>query len=47
MGGDSGGGVSPGDPGYAQEGRLAVRLHEESIPMPYADVEGGDGEAGE
>ncbi len=47
MGGDRGGVVSPGDPGYAQEYRLAVRLHEEGIPMPYADVEGGGDEAGE
>jgi len=47
MGCDRGGVVSPDAPGCEQEYRLAVRLHDEGIPMPYADVEGGGDEAGE
>lgn len=41
--GDTGSGVSPGDPDYAQAYRLAARLHEEGIPMPYAPS-GGEAE---
>src|SRR5689334_14904051 len=29
--------VRPGDPDYEREYSLAVRLHEQGLPMPYAD----------